>query len=252
VGVLGVLAAANALAHAHALGWTAGGGSAALRLGVDLLAVLVVVIGGRITPAFTRNALRRAGDEAPVHDRPALARLAIAAAAALAVADLVAPRTGASGAIAAVAALAVAGRMAGWQTRRTGRDPLVWSLHAGYGWLALGFALVAAGDLGAPVPAPVGLHAVAAGGLGTMVVAVMTRVGLGHTGRALVLPRGAAAIYALVMAGAALRVLGPLVAPEAYTVTMTASGVVWAAGFALFAALYAPILLRPRPDGQPG
>src|SRR5690606_6424421 len=100
--------------------------------------VLIVVIGGRITPAFTTNALRRLGSEARVRTRPALDRLAVAAALGVAVADLVAPRSTATGLLAALAALAVAARMAGWQTLRTGRDPLVWSLHAGLAWVALG------------------------------------------------------------------------------------------------------------------
>jgi uncharacterized protein involved in response to NO len=87
--------------------------------------------------------------------------------------------------------------------------------------------------------------------MGAMILAVMTRVGLGHTGRPLVLPRGAVATYALVHAGAAARVASALV-PGHHAPLLALAGALWAGAFALFAALYAPILTRPRVDGKPG
>jgi len=253
VALVGVLALANAAVHAQALAPTLASAPRALRFAVDVVVVLIVVIGGRITPAFTTNALRRLGSEARVRTRPALDRLAVAAALGVAVADLVAPRSTATGLLAALAALAVAARMAGWQTLRTGRDPLVWSLHAGLAWVALGLALVAAGDLGAPVPPSAGLHALGAGAMGSMILAVMTRVALGHTGRPLVLPRHAVACYGLVHAGALARVASAL-APGATAAAflLALGGVLWAAAFGLYVVLYAPILVRPRVDGREG
>jgi uncharacterized protein involved in response to NO len=153
--------------------------------------------------------------------------------------------------VAAAAGLAVAARMTGWQTLRTWRDPLVWSLHLGMVWVALGLLLVAAGDLGRSVPASAGLHALTAGAMGSMILAVMTRVGLGHTGRALVLPTGAVAVYLLVHAGAAARVLGTL-APGLGQSLLVVGGLLWSAAFGLFAILYASILVRPRVDGKEG
>jgi uncharacterized protein involved in response to NO len=251
VGLVALLALANAGVHAHALGWSAASAPRALRFAVDLVVVLIVVIGGRITPGFTSNALLRLGVEARVRARPWLDRLAVTATVLLAAADLLAPRSVASGALAAAAAIAVAARMAGWQTLRTGRDPLVWSLHAGMAWVAIGLALVAAGDLGGWVPASAGLHALAAGAMGSMILAVMTRVSLGHTGRPLVLPRGAVACYGLIHAGAIARV-GSALVPGAAAPLLLAGGLLWAAAFGLFAALYAPILARPRIDGREG
>jgi uncharacterized protein involved in response to NO len=213
---------------------------------------LNVVIGGRITPGFTTNALIRLGVDARASSPPWLDRLATSAALLLAGADLVARRGAASGALAAAAALAVAARMLGWQTLRTWRDPLVWSLHAGMAWVAVGLLLVAAGDFGACVPASSGLHAVTAGAMGSMILAVMTRVGLGHTGRALVLPKGAIGSYLLVHAGAAARVMATLVGEPARAPLLLIGGLLWAAAFGLFAAIYASILWRPRVDGKPG
>jgi uncharacterized protein involved in response to NO len=250
VAILAVLSLANGLVHGGAIGGAQEVARAGLRLGIDLLALLVLVIGGRITPAFTRNALRRAGERGEVVSRLWLDRAALASVAAFAVVDLVWPRTAASGLVALAGALAVAGRMLGWQTLRTLRDPLLWSLHAGYAWVAVGLACVGASDLGAPHPWTAGLHALTAGAFGTMILSVMSRVALGHTGRPLVAPRGMALAYLLVTLGAVLRVVGPSAAPS-LSVLWIAGGL-WSAGFAIFCALYVPVLLRPRVDGQPG
>ena len=252
VAVVGVLALANAAVHAEALGWASASASRALRFAVDLVVVLVVVIGGRITPAFTANALRLRGEPAELRSWPAVDRLAVASVVAVAAADLFAPRSAASGLLAGAAGLAVAARLAGWQSAKAWRDPLLASLHAGMAWVALGLLLVGAGDLGAPVPATAGLHALTAGALGSMILAVMTRVGLGHTGRPLVLPKGAVGCYLLVHVGAALRVATPLAPGALQPALLLAAGLLWAAAFGLFALLYWPILTRPRVDGKEG
>jgi uncharacterized protein involved in response to NO len=252
VALVAALALVNAAVHAQALGLAAGSAPGALRFGVDGVVVLIVVIGGRITPAFTANALLRRGVRARVQSRPRLDRLAVASAVLLAGVDLVAPRGSASGALALVAGLAVAARMTGWQTLRTLRDPLLWSLHAGMAWVALGLLLVAAGDLGGPVPATAGLHSLTAGAMGSMILAVMTRVGLGHTGRPLELPRAASSCLLLVHAGALARVGSGLAPGTLQGWLLPVGGLAWAAAFGLFAILYAPILTRTRVDGREG
>jgi uncharacterized protein involved in response to NO len=119
-------------------------------------------------------------------------------------------------------------------------------------WVAIGLVLVAAGDLGRSVAATAGLHALTAGAMGSMILAVMTRVSLGHTGRLLVLPRGAVGSYALVHAGALARVGDALVPAPAQGLLLVVGGLLWASAFGLFAVLYRPILTRPRVDGKDG
>ena len=250
--LVGLLALANAAVHAQALGIASGSAPLALRFAVDVVVVLIVVIGGRITPSFTTNALLRRGVAAQASSRPWLDRLAVSAVALLVGVDLVAPRGAASGLLAAAAGLAVAARMVGWQTLRTWRDPLVWSLHAGMAWVVMGLLLVAAGDLGRSVPATAGVHALTAGAMGSMILAVMTRVGLGHTGRPLVLPTGALGSYVLVHAGAAARVGAGLLPGPVQAPLLLIGGLLWAAAFGLFAILYGSILTRPRVDGKDG
>jgi uncharacterized protein involved in response to NO len=255
LGILAVLlglTAANAASHLDALGGAPGVGRVALYGASFFVALLILVIGGRITPAFTRNAMQRAGATGAVRMNPWLDWLALGSAAALAAAEVLAPRSTASGLVAGIAALAVAARMAGWQTRFALRDPLLASLHAGHAWLALGFAALAASDLGAPLPRSVAVHALTAGAMGTMILAVMTRVALGHTGRPLVAPPAANTAYVLVTLGAGVRVIGPLLAPQAQLIPWTLGGLLWAGAFVSFLWGYAGVLLRPRVDGKPG
>jgi uncharacterized protein involved in response to NO len=252
VGIVVALAVANAVMHAEALALVSGVAGRALRFAVDGVVVLILVIGGRITPAFTQNALRRDGIERTVRSWPWLNALTITAAGALALVSLVLARSPATGVLALIAALATAARLAGWQSWHTRSDPLLWSLHAGSAWVVVGLLLVGASDLGAPIPAAAGLHALTAGAMGATILAVMTRVGLGHTGRPLVLPRGVVWCYALVHAGALARVVAPLVAGEGQRALLLCSGVCWAAAFGLFAVRYGSILTQPRPDGRPG
>jgi uncharacterized protein involved in response to NO len=250
--LLGVLALANGAVHAAAWRGELLLAATALRAGIHAAVLLVVIVGGRITPAFTRTAFARRGVEAPVRTPAALEQAVLPAVALAALADLLSPGNLASGAACALAALVVAARMAGWQTRRALADPLVGSLHAGHAWIAVGYGALGATDLGLlALPRTTALHGLTAGAMGAMILAVMTRVGLGHTGRPLVAPRGIPLAYALVSAAALVRVTGPLV-PAWTRASLFASGALWVAAFALFSAIYWPILTRPRPDGRAG
>jgi len=252
VGIVVALAVANGAMHAEALGFVSGVAGPALRFAVDAVVVLVLVVSGRIAPAFTQNSLRSRGVEREVRARPWLDALAIGAAAALALLTLAAGRSQATGLLAVLAGLSTAGRLAGWQTWHVRSDPLLWSLHAGPAWVAVGLVLVGAADLGAPVPAAAGLHALTAGAMGATILAVMTRVGLGHTGRPLALPRAVVWSYVLVHAAAAARVTAPFVAGGGERALLLLGALAWAAAFGLFAIRYASILAAPRPDGRPG
>jgi uncharacterized protein involved in response to NO len=95
------------------------------------------------------------------------------------------------------------------------------------------------------------MHALTAGAIGTMLLGVMSRVALGHTGRPLVVSGATVAAYALLFAAASTRVSAPFL-PTLYLPLVLASGLLWSAAFALFTAAYLPILTRPRPDGRPG
>jgi len=180
---------------------------------------------------------------------PVLDRLAIGSMVLMLLAEVVFGGGSVAGAIALAAALIQAARVAQWRGLATARTPILFVLHLGYAWLVVGLALKGASAFIDALPETAALHALTVGAVGTMMMAVMSRAALGHTGRKLVAHPVTVAAYALVSLAALLR----LVAGVAPGVAMLAvSGIAWSLAFALFLAVYAPILVRPRVDGQPG
>lgn len=219
----------------------------ALHAAVYLIAALIALIGGRIVPAFTQNALRLALRNNIRCTTPRwLDVLAVPSVILVVAAELFLPYSPAAGVAALVAGALLLVRMAGWQTFRTFGMPIVWILHVGYAWVPIGFLLTGIANLGSWIPHGAALHALTAGAIGTMILAVASRAALGHAGLPLVVSRGTVLAYALVIAGAVLRVLVPSGA------ALIVAGALWSLGYALFAVIYWPILTRPRVDGLPG
>lgn len=242
----GLLLASNALVHADALG---AGATAALghRIGVAVFVLLIAMIGGRIVPAFTGNWLRNTDRGEPL---PATSKVvevsSLALSAVTLVAWLVAPVDYVTGSLAALAAATHTLRLARWSGQKTGAEPLLWILHLAYAWLPVGFALLAAAALfPAQVHMSAAIHALTAGAMTTMILAMMTRAALGHTGRALHAGRGTTAVYVLITACAVSRVAAPFLA-TAYMPLLDAASVLWVLAFLLYLAIYAPILLGPK------
>jgi uncharacterized protein involved in response to NO len=223
-----------------------------MRLAIDFVLVLITVIGGRIVPAFTANALRRRGEEPNLSTRTPVEIAVIGLMVAIAIADVFAPNGATSGILAATAALAHATRMAGWRSFRTGGEPILWIMHVAYAWLPLGLALKAFALLGDAAWASKWQHALATGAITTMILAVMTRSALGHTGRPLLVSRAIAVAYLLLTFTALLRTFGVALFPAHYLLTLTVSALTWMACFGIFLVVYTPILWRPRVDGRPG
>ncbi len=247
--VFGGLIAANVLFHLDAAGIMPGLASAGVLLALDCVLFLIVVIGGRVVPAFTTNALRKLGETALPVSRPPVEVAALLSMLALLIADLIAPGGPAVGVIAAVAALVHAVRLAGWRGHKTLADPLVWVLHLGYAWLIAGLALKALAILGGGLPIAAATHALTIGAVGTMTLAVMTRAALGHTGRSLQAPAPIVLAYVLVSASALARILGPAFWPETHE-WIGASAILWLIAFVLFTATFAPILTQARVRGE--
>ncbi len=245
--IIALLAVSNLLVHLEALG-LAPTARLGLRLGMADVAFLLTLVGGRIVPSFTRNWLAKRGEAVLPAPFGRLDRLAIAASAAAGLAWSFAPEAGVTGALALLAAAAIAARLARWRGHRTLAEPLVWVLHLGYGWLVAGFALLGASVFFSALDPTAALHALTAGAMGTMMLAVMTRATLGHTGRRLSAGPGTTAIYGLVSLAVLARVLAPLMSGSA-PILLGLSGFSWIAAFGLFVALYGPLLVLPRRAG---
>ncbi|MDJ1158207.1 NnrS family protein [Chelatococcus sp. SYSU_G07232] len=247
--LLGVLTLANAAVHLDRLGWAVGVGMTGIGLALDVVLLLVVVIGGRIVPAFTRNVLPPARADLWPISHPILERLAILSVVAMALGELVAPAALATGALAAFAAAVHGLRLALWKGWSAAGRPILWILHVGYLWVPVALGLKAVWLLSGAPWAAAWQHALTVGAFGTMILAVMSRASLGHSGRPLAVSRATVAAYLLVMVAAAARVTAPL-AGTWYRETICLAGFAWVAGFLLFLAVYVPILLAPRVDGR--
>lgn len=240
-----LLLAGNGLTHLEAAGIIATGGMGN-RLGLAVLASMIALVGGRIIPSFTRNRLvKQKAVRLPA--ATGLLDQAILGLVPVALVTWVAGVTGwIAGALLVVAGLASAARLARWRGIATWRDPLISALHLGYVWLALGLVLLGFSQLWPAVPEVAALHALGAGAAGTMILAVMIRATLAHTGRGQVAGVGTVLLYALAHSAALLRVAAACL-PEADVALLSASGGAWIAAYSLFALLYGPCLLQARP-----
>lgn len=241
---LALLAIGNVLFHAGLFDMR-GGSEFAWRFAISVIVMLIALIGGRIIPSFTGNWLaKRDESRPPPFGRFDLLTLLVTVAALLlwsvAFDNIVV------GVLLGVAAVAHALRLARWRGHRTAAEPLLWILHLGYAWLPIGLALLAAAQLTPQVPQAAAVHALTAGLMGVMILAVASRATLGHTGRALHAGLGTAMVYLLIIGAAIARVGGSLWAPY-YMELLALSGALWVAGFALFTVLYAPMLVLPDP-----
>ncbi|HEX5078718.1 MAG TPA: NnrS family protein [Geminicoccaceae bacterium] len=236
-----MLLLANALVHADVIG-LAPTGPAGIRLGIAVMICLITLVGGRIIPSFTANWLRKRGETRLPASFGRFDQAAIALTIAALAAWTVAPEAPLTAAAALAAGLANTLRLARWRGQRTLAEPLVTVLHLGYAWVPIGLLLTGVGAFAPDLVPPVaGLHALTAGAIGTMTLAVMTRATLGHTGQALTAGAGTVAIYACVTLGALLRVIAPIM-PDLSLLPL--SGTLWTLAFLLFAALYGPLLCR--------
>jgi uncharacterized protein involved in response to NO len=234
-----VLALINALYHF-------GDSSLALRAAAILMTGFIALIGGRVVPAFTQNALRMATSKPVNCTTPAWTeRLVLPLIFLVTGLELLWPETPYSGTAALVTAAVLLVRMSGWQTGMTFSIPLVWILHAGFFWLPLGFALKGLGDLGVLDDTTAAMHAMTAGAVGVMVLAMGSRAALGHSGRPLHATPMTVVTYVLILAAVILRVFIPL------DWAIPAAGVLWTIGWGMFSIVYWPVLAKPRIDGLP-
>lgn len=219
---------------------------------IALIVLLMVIVGGRITPAFTRNWLRRHQQDGGTVCSWAWLEwtglLSLVALAILALSGAPATWLGMAAGLAAAVQLLRLLLWSGWQTWP---DPLMWILHLAYAWIPLGLGLMAWSLLGPGLPTTAWLHALGSGAMATLILAVMTRVALGHTGRALQLPRAAVWIYGAILIAALLRLMTALGALP-WSQGLALSALAWVAAFGLYLLIYLPILTLARVDGKAG
>jgi uncharacterized protein involved in response to NO len=217
--------------------------------GLWLVAAMMGLIGGRVIPFFTQRGLGRVEAVAPW---PWLDWLLLIGSALVAVLHVVGPALNPTVWVGLLFATLGAGhlvRLVRWHDRALWRVPLLWSLHLAYGWLAVACLGIALWHFGAPINPSLAVHCLTIGAIGGMVLAMIARVSLGHTGRALEPPTGMTLAFILLNLACLSRVgLMPFFPLPA----LWLAGVCWTLAFAVYACRYGPMLLRTRVDGHPG
>jgi uncharacterized protein involved in response to NO len=242
-----VIAAAVLAVHLAQLGVVALPGWLGIQIALDVVLFVMTVMAGRVIPMFTNNGVPGAGARRLAW----LERAVLGATLVLLAADALQIHGPLLVALLVAAGAAHAARFALWMPWRTLRVPLVWVLHAAYAWIPVHLALRALAEAGV-VPAQVATHALTVGAIGGLTIGMMTRTARGHTGRELRADSFEVACYALVLGAAVVRVFGPLVASAHYLASVAIAGLLWSAGYGLYAIRYWPVLTRPRLDGKPG
>jgi uncharacterized protein involved in response to NO len=243
LGVLGVLIAGNVTFHAELIRF--GVADYGARIGIAAVIGLIMLIGGRIIPSFTRNWLARHRPQRLPAPFSWYDGLSLAGGAAALLAWIIAPLHVASAALLMLAGLLHLVRLGRWAGDRTLADRLVLVLHVGYAFVPVGFLLAGASALWpAIIPTSAGLHGWSIGAIGMMTLAVMTRATLGHTGRPLAASPATQVIYALVLLAAVLRIVAAF---DGSATLMHAAAAAWECAFAGFVIVYGPLLIGRPP-----
>lgn len=217
--------------------------------GLWLVAAMMGLIGGRVIPFFTQRGLGRKDMVNPwawldwlLLGGSALVALLYAAGPALLPSAPI-------GLLFAALALGHLVRLVRWHDRGLWRVPLLWSLHLAYAWLALACLGMALWHFGVPLNPSMAVHCLTVGGMAGLILAMIARVSLGHTGRPLLPPKGMTLAFVLLNLAGLSRVL---LVPLHTHMGLGIAALCWALAFGLFVRGYGPMLMQARLDGHPG
>ena len=246
VALLALLALANGMTHWESVDNT-NIADMGIRLGLNIIILIMVVIGGRVIPFFTEKPLGIS-----IRRNPMIERLTLSTTIAALILDVVEAQGTVLGIAFMLAAIANGWRLLQWRSMKTLGIPLLWVLHAGYAWLVIGFATRAAYYLGFSVPVTIATHAFTAGGIGVLTLGMMARVSLGHSGRKLAVGKAMVAAFICVNLAAIFRVFGVWAFPNITMHLLECAAALWLLAFGIFIVIYTPILIRTRLDGKDG
>jgi uncharacterized protein involved in response to NO len=239
-----LLLACNVLSHAQTIGLVNQTGLAE-RCAIAVMAALISLIGGRIVPSFTHNWLAKKNAAKLSARSGAIDYLALGLTLLALVRWAIEPEGELTGLLAGLAAAASLVRLVRWRGWLTWSEPLVWVLHLGYLWIAIGLSLIGIAATSDIVPPSGAIHALTAGAMGTMTLAVMSRAALGHSGEALNAGVMLTLAYLLVTLAAMTRV-GAAVWDDAAIELLLVSGAAWVAAFGCYLIALGPLMLCAR------
>ena len=245
--ILVLLASANLLFHLAAMGALNLPALTPLYAGLALIVMIECVMAGRVIPAFTMAVTPGLKLSATVW----VERVTLGATGLGLALWVFAPNGVLSLFVLALASVLHVKRLASWRPALTVKRPILWILHAAYAWIPVGLGLLALAQIGL-VPVSAGVHALAVGATGGLIIGMITRTARGHTGRPLKASNPEVLAYALVMTAAVLRVVLPLLAPGLLGASLIAAAVVWSAAFLIYLWQFTPWLMSTRLDGKDG
>ncbi|MBE0484022.1 MAG: NnrS family protein [Bacterioplanes sp.] len=224
----------------------------ALYSAVWLITLVMAIVGGRIIPMFTANGTLTPKVTAKLWlDRASLASLWLLAALQLTALNTHLPSM-VLVLLHGVAALLIGWRWVRWRIWITWRTPLLWSLHCAYGFIPLALLAFAAHYAGLAVSASLALHALTVGAMGLLILAMLARISLGHSGRPLIPHPIMAWAFAALLLAAISRTVMVGVFPQWTVFGWWVAALLWCLGYGLYVGVYARILLTPRADGRDG
>ena len=245
--ILALLACANLVFHLAVSGMLNVSALTPLYAGLALIVMIECVIAGRVVPMFTMSVM----PGLKLTSKLWMERVTLGVTA-LGLALWVFAPPGAIGMfVLALASGLHLKRLAGWRPLVTRGRPVLWILHAAYAWIAVGLWLLAFAQIGI-VPVSAGVHALAVGATGGLIIGMITRTARGHTSRPIQASAPEVWAYALVMAAAVFRVLVPLAVPSLYTTALVVAGVAWSVAFLIYLWIFTPWLMQARLDGKDG
>lgn len=244
---LGALFLANISFHLGMNGTLEAGEHIGLAVSIDVVTILIVVVGGRLIPAFTRSGLNGQDIAAHAQNNRWIEFGSIASVVAVLAVDIGVPLSAFGGAVALVAGLAQGFRIMRWLDRSGMRNPLISVFHVGYAWLMIGLLLKGIWLLTVASFADKWIHALTVGGFGTMILAVMARTSPARTAGG---TKNMPISYSLISVAACIRVFAPSLLPDAYTAIVAVSGLLWIVAFAIFLGTYILASTEPRTYGR--
>ena len=245
--ILALLASANLGFHLAVMGVLKVPAITPLYAGLALIVMIECVMGGRVIPAFTMSVTPGLKLVAKVW----VERLTLGATALGLALWVFAPPSVTSLMVLALAGLLHVNRLLRWRSGVTVKRPILWILHASYAWFPVGLGLLALAQIGL-VPVSAGVHALAVGATGGLIIGMISRTARGHTGRPLTASKPEVLAYALVMTAAVLRVLVPLVFPGLMSISLIGAAAAWSVAFLIYLWIFTPWLMRTRLDGKDG
>jgi len=248
-GLLGLMALANGFFHVSVLGWVNLSPQVSLHAMLGLVVLLESVMAGRVIPGFTMSAIGGISIKPLAWlERGVMVSTALGLALWVFAPSDISPLTAW---VLACAALLHGIRQSRWSPWACRTRPMLWILQIAYAWFAVGLGLLAVAMWGG-APVSVGIHGLAVGATGCLIMGMITRTARGHTGRMIQASKREVTAFGLMVFAAFARVVWPLVVPEQMTLAVMVSATAWALAFLIYGVTYGPWLVQTRKDGKDG